>query len=224
MISFKIHIFLVKYEQHASQKKRLLAMTQNDPNVTSSSSNQMKQEPAEFNASSNTYEYPQYDQQKRSSWVGSSSTTLVQPPNAHQGHHVHNKRDSLGCGSGSGSQQPPIQQIQQQQQQHQQPPIAHVKDMASSSTSLNSTPIYHHHHHNHHSHHHHHRTQPQDSPIGTSATLLQPQQADIYAQAELYRRPTVFVSQASAYAYNTRVVPPPAHNPSNRQVTHRRHV
>lgn len=188
-------------------------MTQNDPNVTSSSSNQMKQEPAEFNSS---YEYPQYDQQKRSSWVGSSSSssTLVQPPTAHQGHHVHNKRDSLGCGSSSGS-QPTTQQP------HQQPPIAHGKnDMSSSSTtSLNSTPIYHHHH-NHHSHHHHHRTQPQDSPIGTNAALLQPQQADIYAQAELYRRPTVFVSQASAYAYNTRVVPPPAHNPSNRQVIH----
>lgn len=195
-------------------------MTQNDPNVTSNS-NQMKQEPTDFNTSLN-YEYPPYDHQKRSSWVGGSSTSsssnIVQPPTAHQSHHMHNKRESLGCGSTSNSQQyqqqaqPPPQQIQQQ------PPIAHGKnDMASSSsTSLNSTPIYHHH--NHHSHHHH-RTQPQDSPIGTSAALLQPQQADIYAQAELYRRPTVFVSQASAYAYNARVVPPPAHNPSNRQVS-----
>lgn len=197
----------VKYEQHASQKKRLLAMTQNDPNITTSNSNQMKQEPTEFNASLN-YEYPPYDHQKRSSWVGSSS---VIPPTAHQSHHMHNKRDSVGCGSNSGSQQyqqPPQQPLIQQNQ----PPIAHGKnDMAlSSTTSLNSTPIYHHHH-----SHHHHRSQPQDSP---SAALLQPQQADIYAQAELYRRPTVFVSQASAYAYNARVVPPPAHNPSNRQV------
>jgi homeodomain interacting protein kinase len=200
-----LYLFLVKYEQHASQKKRLLAMTQSDSNVTSNSS-QMKQEPAEFNASVN-YEYPPYDQ-KRSSWVGGGSS-MIQPPNAHQSHHVHNKRDSMG---NSGSNQ--YQATHQPPQQPQQPPIAHGKnDMASSSTtSLNSTPIYHHH------NHHYHRTQPQDSPIGTSAALLQPQQADIYAQAEIYRRPTVFVSQASAYAYNARVVPPPAHNPSNRQV------
>lgn len=209
-----INSILVKYEQHASQKKRLLAMTQNDPNMASNT-NQMKQEPAEFNASLN-YEYPPYDQ-KRSSWVGgsSSSSSMIQPPNAHQSHqNMHNKRDSVG--STSSSQQ--YQQQQQPQQHPPPPPIAHGKnDLASSSTttSLNSTPIYHHH--NHHSHHHH-RTQPQDSPIGTSAALLQPQQADIYAQAEIYRRPTVFVSQASAYAYNARVVPPPAHNPSNRQV------
>lgn len=59
-----------------------------------------------------------------------------------------------------------------------------------------------------------------------------------YAQSEaMYRRPTVFVSQASNYgrhnydAHNydghnlmqlttARVVPPPAHNGSNRQVNH----
>jgi homeodomain interacting protein kinase len=209
----------VKYEQHATQKKRLLAMTQNDPNINNSSS-QMKQEPTEF-ASSTAYEYPPYDHQKRSSWVGSSSSNapsssaIVQPPNAHQSHHLlsHSKRDSAGGGSNSGS-----------QQQQQQPPVAHGKSevplsSSSTTTSLNSTPIFHHHHSN---HHHHHRTQPQNTtPLGNSptTTLLQTQQPDIYAQAEIYRRPTVFVSQASAYAYNARVIPPPpAHNPSNRQV------
>lgn len=210
-------------QQQQSQKKRLLAMTQNDvnnivPGPSSASTNQLKQEPAEFApAFMNQFDYPPYDHQKRSSWVGPTSS-IVQPPIAHaHSHHMNNKRDSSGCGSNPGS--------QQQIQPHiQQPPVAHIKNdipsASSSSTSLNSTPIYHHH------HHHHHRTQPQtqnttplgNSPIGTTAALLQPQQADIYAQAELYRRPTVFVSQAS-YAYNTaRVVPPPAHNGNSRQV------
>ena len=212
----------VKYEQQQSQKKRLLAMTQNDANNSAppgpSSANQLKQEPAEF--AINQFEYPPYDHQKRSSWVGPQSGPIVQPPMAHA-HNHHIKRDSSGSNPG------PQQQQQQQQSQH-QPPNAHIKNdipsASSSSTSLNTTPIYHHH------HHHHPRTQqPQginttplgNSPIGTTAALLQPQQADIYAQAELYRRPTVFVSQAS-YAYNTaRVVPPPAHNGNSRQVSFR---
>lgn len=204
--------------QQQSQKKRLLAMTQNEnnnlvaPGLPSSSASQLKQEPAEFSSSSlNQFDYPPYDHQKRSSWV-SPVSAIVQPPVAHAGHNHHNlnnKRDSSGSNPGP---------------QHIQPPLAHIKNdlvaVPSSSTSLNTTPIYHHH------HHHNHRTQPQtqnttplgNSPIGTSAALLQPQQADIYAQAELYRRPTVFVSQAS-YAYNTaRVVPPPAHNGNSRQV------
>lgn len=214
-------------------------MTQNDANLaaaaaaaSSSTNNQLKQEPAEFNGSVN-YDYPPYDHQKRSSWVGPSSTSnLVQPPNAHS-HHLSNnnsnnnnsnstnKRDSTGCGSNPG----PSQQIQQQ------PPLAHFKHdvpsgTSSTSTSLNTTPIYHHHH-----HHNHHRQQQQNampmgnSPIGTTIappppTLLQAQpSADIYAQAELYRRPTVFVSQASYASYNAaRVVPPPAHNGNSRQV------
>jgi homeodomain interacting protein kinase len=182
----------------------------------------MKQEPTEFQSSTSTsaammnYEYLPYDHQKRSSWA--SATAMGQPPTAHQSHHnIHNKRDSSGSNS--------ISQLQTQQQQ---PPVAHGKSevplASSSTTSLNSTPIYHHHHNHHHSSHHH-RTQPQNnttplgnSPIASNAALLQPQQPDIYAQAEIYRRPTVFVSQASAYAYNARVVqPPPAHNP-NRQV------
>jgi homeodomain interacting protein kinase len=220
----------VKYEQHQqqSQKKRLLAMTQNDAQSHSaapgpSSANQLKQEPTEFASTAvfmNQFEYPPYDHQKRSSWVGPTSS-IVQPPIAHA-HNMNNKRDSSG--SNPGPQQPLIAIPQHHQQQQHQPPIAHIKtdipSASSSSTSLNTTPIYHH-------HHHHHRTQPQtqnttplgNSPIGTSAALLQPQQADIYAQAELYRRPTVFVSQAS-YAYNTaRVVPPPAHNSNSRQVS-----
>lgn len=210
----------VKYEQQQqqSQKKRLLAMTQSDSNISAPqparSANQLKQEPTEFSSAFlNQFEYPPYDHQKRSSWVGPTSS-IAQPPIAHaHNHHLNNKRDSSGSNPG------PQQQLQQPQA-----PVAHVKNdipsASSSSTSLNNTPIYHHH------HHHHHRTQPQtqnttplgNSPIGTSA-LLQPQQADIYAQAELYRRPTVFVSQAS-YAYNPpRVVPPPAHNGNSRQVS-----
>lgn len=203
----------VKYEQQQSQKKRLLAMTQNDAQNNTPQgppSSNLKQEPTEFVF--NQFEYPPYDHQKRSSWVGPPSS-VVAPPIAHaHNHHMNNKRDATG--SSNVVIAPP---------QH-QPPIAHIKNdippASSSSTSLNTTPIYHHH------HHHHPRTQPQaqnttplgNSPIGTTAALLQTQQADIYAQAELYRRPTVFVSQAS-YAYNTaRVVPPPAHNGNSRQV------
>lgn len=192
----------VKYEQQQSQKKRLLAMTQSEAHNTPQGppSSNLKQEPAE---SFNQFEYPPYDHQKRSSWVGPASAAA--PPIAHaHNHHMNNKRDATG----SSNAVPP-------------PPVAHIKNdvppASSSSTSLNTTPIYHH-------HHHHPRSQPQNttplgnSPIGTTAALLQPQQADIYAQAELYRRPTVFVSQAS-YAYNTaRVVPPPAHNSASRQV------
>jgi hypothetical protein len=184
----------VKYEQ--SQKKRNLA--ENTPQGPSSAN--LKQEPAEFLF--NQFEYPPYDHQKRSSWVG--------PPVAHaHNHHMNNKRDATGSNNVAV---PP-------------PPVAHIKNNevppVSSSSTSNTTPIYHH-------HHHHPRTQPQqpqnttplgNSPIGTTAALLQPQQADIYTQAELYRRPTVFVSQAS-YAYNTaRVVPPPAHNGNSRQVS-----
>lgn len=208
----------VKYEGQSHHKKRNAykqqqaqqPFQQQYPNILlgfpPSSASQLKQEPAEFaSAILNQFEYPPYDHQKRASWVGPSSS-ISQPPLAHtQNHHLNNKRDSTGSNPGP----------------QQQPPVAHIKNdissASSSSTSLNTTPIY----------HHHHRTQqpPQtqnttplgNSPIGTSA-LLQSQQADIYAQAELYRRPTVFVSQAS-YAYNTpRVVPPPAHNGNSRQV------
>jgi homeodomain interacting protein kinase len=192
-------------QQQQSQKKRLLAMSQNDSVQLGQSSNPLKQEPAEFSSSSSyvtlnhQFDYPPYDHQKRSSWV--SPTTMGQPPAAHSHNHM-NKRDTSSSSTNSG------------------PPVAHIKTdiplVSSSSTSLNTTPIY----------HHHQKPQTQNttplgnSPIGATpatAYLTQPQ-ADIYAQAELYRRPTVFVSQAS-YAYNTaRVVPPPAHNGNSRQV------
>lgn len=58
--------------------------------------------------------------------------------------------------------------------------------------------------------------QSSNTPLGTSPGGLL-QQADIYAQQDMYRRPTVFMSQAPYQTYN-RVVPPPAHNASNRQV------
>lgn len=264
-------LIAVKYEQHAgqSQKKRLLAMAQNEcllgPNPAAviaqqqnqAATNQLKQEPAEFSAStaSLNYDYqPQnYEHQKRSSWVGpssSSSSTLVAPPTAHSHHHHHSsssKRDTgysssnnvsngqSSSGSGINSQPP------------QQPPVAHAKNNTSSSStssSWNGTPIYHHHLHSQpppqqqqqqqNLHHHHHRQQqPQNttplgpsnnSPLGlgtqVAAALLQPQQAaDLYAQTELYRRPTVFVSHQPPYqAYNRVVPPPPAHNGSSRQV------
>jgi homeodomain interacting protein kinase len=198
----------VKYEQQQSQKKRFLVMSQNDSVQLGQSSGPLKQEPTEFSTSSTTtlnhqVDYPSYDHQKRSSWV--STSTMGQPPAAHSHNNHHVKRDSSSSNSGMI------------------PPVAHAKidipSVSSSSTSL--TPIYHHH------HSHNHKPQTQNttplgiSPISTTAAYLQPQQADIYAQTDLYRRPTVFVSQAS-YAYNTaintRVVPPPAHNGNSRQV------
>jgi homeodomain interacting protein kinase len=77
------------------------------------------------------------------------------------------------------------------------PPLAHAK------TTSWGAPIYRQQH------------TSSNTPLGNSPVGLLPQ--DIYAQAELYRRPTVFVSQAPYQTYN-RVVPPPAHNGSNRQV------
>ena len=242
---------LVKYEQHAgqSQKKRLLAMAQNEcllnnsgpppPQSSSSSGNQLKQEPTEFATSSSlNYDYPpNFEHQKRSSWVGPPSTSAVAPPPSahHNSHHHHssssNKRDS-GYSSTQGpsvSQGQGSSQGSSQQQQQQQPPLAHIKNAPSSSSSWNGgTPIYHHLHHSQTQQNivHHHRQQPQNttplgnSPIGATitGTMIQPQQAEIYAaQNDLYRRPTVFVSQAPYQAYN-RVVPPPAHNGSSRQV------
>lgn len=62
------------------------------------------------------------------------------------------------------------------------------------------------------------QTHQSNTPLGSSPGMLQQDLA--YAQADLYRRPTVFVSQAPYQNYN-RVVPPPAHNGSNRQVIYR---
>jgi homeodomain interacting protein kinase len=159
----------IKYEPHVgqSQKKRLLAMAQNECLLSSSSSNQLhvpKQEPAEF-----SYEYPpQVD--KRSSWA---------PP----AHHNHHKRESSTYLT----------------PQQAAPPMAHAKNSAGPAWGV---PIY--------------RQQHQsNTPLGGSpGNVLQ---QDIYAQSEIYRRPTVFVSQAPYQSFN-RVVPPPAHNGSSRQV------
>uniref|UniRef100_A0A182QNM3 non-specific serine/threonine protein kinase n=1 Tax=Anopheles farauti TaxID=69004 RepID=A0A182QNM3_9DIPT len=180
----------IKYEQHAgqSQKKRLLAMAQNEclllPSSGGSSGGQQaplhvpKLEPSEFVA----YEYPSQQQQqqvdKRSSWapptMGSSSSSSHyggHKPAAAAVYRQHQPSANTPLGSSPGAilqqqhQHHQQQQQQQQQQQHQQ------------------------------------------------------QQPDIYAQGDMYRRSAVFVSQAAPYqtAYN-RVVPPPAHNASSRQV------
>lgn len=155
----------IKYEPHAgqSQKKRLLAMAQNECLLTTS--NQLhvpKQEPTELQ-----YDYPQVD--KRSSW-------------ALPAHHNHHKRDSVPYVT---SQQAP-------------PPIAHSKNVAAGSWG---TPIY--------------RQYQSNTPLGSPGGVLQ---QDIYAQPEvMYRRPPVFISQGPYQSYN-RVVPPPAHNGSSRQV------
>lgn len=160
----------IKFEPHVgqSQKKRLLAMAQNECllSSSSSSSNQLhvpKQEPNEF-----AYEYPTpYD--KRASWA---------PP-------AHHKRESV---SYLTTQPAP-------------PPMAHAKNNTAASWGA---PIY--------------RQQHQsNTPLGGSpGSVLQ---HDIYAQGDMYRRPTVFVSQAPYQNYDRVVVPPPAHNGSSRQVS-----
>lgn len=61
------------------------------------------------------------------------------------------------------------------------------------------------------------QTHQSNTPLGSSPGVLQ--QDLTYAQSDMYRRPTVFVSQAPYQNYN-RVVPPPAHNGSNRQVNY----
>lgn len=61
------------------------------------------------------------------------------------------------------------------------------------------------------------QTHQSNTPLGGSPGILQ--QDLTYAPSDMYRRPTVFVSQAPYQNYN-RVVPPPAHNGSNRQVNY----
>uniref|UniRef100_A0A182M3I9 non-specific serine/threonine protein kinase n=1 Tax=Anopheles culicifacies TaxID=139723 RepID=A0A182M3I9_9DIPT len=241
----------IKYEQHAgqSQKKRLLAMAQNEclllPSSGSSSGGQQplhvpKQEPSEFVA----YEYPSQQQQvdKRSSWapptMGSSSSS------SHYGNGGGHKRESssyIPSSSASSSSSmaaataaaaaAAAAAIQQQQQHqgggssggcnggaigHAPPPHAHAKSTPTGATSWGppTAAVYRQH-------------QPSaNTPLGSSpGAILQQhqhqaqQQPDIYAQGDMYRRSAVFVSQAAPYqsAYN-RVVPPPAHNASSRQV------
>ncbi|GAB0092636.1 homeodomain-interacting protein kinase 2 [Sergentomyia squamirostris] len=169
------HSSNLKYEPHAvqSQKKRLLAMAQNEcllSGSNTSSSNHLhvpKQEPTEFT----TYDYAQVD--KRASWA---------PP----AHHNHHKREAAPYMT---SQHPP--------------PMAHTKSSSTAAPGSWGAPVYRQQH------------QSSNTPLGSSPGGLL--QQDIYAQGDIYRRPTVFVSQAPYQAYN-RVVPPPAHNGSSRQV------
>lgn len=224
-----------------SQKKRLLAMAHNEcliqqqqpppqqqhhqqqPQSSGSHLHVPKQEPNEYTVVPVLpySEYPQMQPQpqpllsdKRASWAPAPA-------------HHSGGSSSGGSGSGGGGhhkreltsyqpQQVPPHQLMQQQQQQQStvpPPMAHSKSSAAAAAIAVTAaavaswgaPVY--------------RQPPLQSsntPLGTSpGGLLQP--ADIYAQQELYRRPTVFMSQAPYQSYN-RVVPPPAHNASNRQV------
>uniref|UniRef100_A0A1A9WBT4 non-specific serine/threonine protein kinase n=1 Tax=Glossina brevipalpis TaxID=37001 RepID=A0A1A9WBT4_9MUSC len=250
----------VKYEPGQSQKKRILAMAQNECYMPPSSSHSgsssnastqahpaanlphlpTKQEPTEF------YEYPIQQQQhqqtidnKRSSWAAVSSGSQHQPvPLAHHKREAPSVAPSSAgayvqqpASSGSAVVAPPMahsktsssstmaaaaaaaatvgppswgapqvyrqpsQSSQSQQQSTHQPPSQH---------QTNTTPI-------------------GNSPTSAAAAAAMLQQ-DIYAaaaaQGDIYRRPTVFVSQAApTYAYNRAVVaPPPAHNSSSRQV------
>ncbi|XP_058126321.1 uncharacterized protein LOC131267454 isoform X2 [Anopheles coustani] len=243
----------IKYEQHAgqSQKKRLLAMAQNEclllPSSGGGSGGQPlhipKQEPSEFVA----YEYPSQQQvDKRSSWapptMGSSSS--------HYGGGGGHKRESsssyMPSSASSSSSSSTMAAataaaaaaaaaaIQQQQHPgssggcsgggslgHVPPPHAHAKSTPTGATSWgtpSAAAVYRQH-------------QPSaNTPLGSSPGVilqqhphqqqpLQQPQPDIYAQGDMYRRSAVFVSQAAPYqtAYN-RVVPPPAHNASSRQV------
>lgn len=82
------------------------------------------------------------------------------------------------------------------------PPIAHAKN--TPTVSAWPAPMYR-------------QAHQSNTPLGGSpGGGILPQ--EIYAQGELYRRPTVFVSQAPYQPYH-RIVPPPAHNASNRQVS-----
>ncbi|XP_037812948.1 homeodomain-interacting protein kinase 2 isoform X6 [Lucilia sericata] len=246
----------VKYEPGQSQKKRILAMAQNEcympsshssTNSSSQTSSSLphlptKQEPTEF------YDYPSQQQQqqqpqhvdnKRSSWAASSGGSQQQaPPLA-----LHKREAPSVAPSSSGGyvQQPASSGTSA----NVHPPMAHSKSSSSSSSSAAASvgppswgapQIY---------RQTSHTSQlQQQQPSGTHTSQSQHQtntttpmgnspssavaaaamlQQDIYAAAvqnDMYRRPTVFVSQAApTYTYNRAVVaPPPAHNSSSRQV------
>lgn len=157
-------------------------------------------------------EYPQMQPQlqpmlsdKRASWAPAPAHHSGGSSSGGSGSGGHHKRELT-----SYQQVAPHQLIQQQPTVP--PPMAHSKSSAAAAIAVTAAavaswgaPVY--------------RQPPLQSsntPLGTSpGGLLQP--ADIYAQQEMYRRPTVFMSQAPYQNYN-RVVPPPAHNASNRQV------
>lgn len=125
---------------------------------------------------------------------------------------VLDKRASWAPGSSSGSsshthhhkrsQQDVLTNYGSMAQAQAPPPVAHAKN-TPTSVSAWPAPIYR-------------QAHQSNTPLGGSPGGILPQ--EIYAQGELYRRPTVFVSQAPYQPYH-RIVPPPAHNASNRQVS-----
>uniref|UniRef100_U5EGN3 non-specific serine/threonine protein kinase n=1 Tax=Corethrella appendiculata TaxID=1370023 RepID=U5EGN3_9DIPT len=213
----------VKYEQHAgqSQKKRLLAMAQNEcllqnsSNTGSTATNPLhvpKQEPTEFV----TYDsYPQVD--KRSSWAPSSSSSSSM-------HHSHNtnsnnqstssghKRESSVYLPPSGSGNTGMLMAGGGNPTSSTSSVSNNNQNSSASTSGCIPPPPHAHSKNTPTAVFRQHQQSSNTPIGSSPGAILQQQQDIYGQ-DMYRRPTVFVSQAPY-----RVVPPPAHNGSSRQV------
>lgn len=113
------------------------------------------------------------------------------------GHHVHHSSSSASNSGNSNSKQRAEVSSGYVTSQVAPPPIAHAKNTPSSAWPAQ---VY---------------RQQHNTPLGSSPGVL-PQ--EIYAPSDLYRRQTVFVSQAPYQPYH-RIVPPPAHNPSNRQVT-----
>ncbi|XP_067643665.1 homeodomain-interacting protein kinase 2 isoform X2 [Eurosta solidaginis] len=245
----------IKYEPGQSQKKRILAMAQNDcynhgggAGCTSGSSSSLgnqtaslphlptKQEPAEF------YEYPPQQtntvvvDNKRSSWA--AAATQVPP--------AHHKREVTSTAPSGAAASAYAQHSSSSSSTAAAPPLAHSKTSSSAAIgavssaaagppSWGAPQMYHRQQQTHAAvqvvapsvtqqqqsqppHHQHQANTPLGGSPNTATTvLLQP---DIYAQGDMYRRPTVFVSQATpTYAYNrAAVAPPPAHNSSSRQV------
>lgn len=187
----------IKYEQHVgqSQKKRLLAMAQSECLLSSSSSSLTQQQ---LHHQQQQLHIPKqepsdfiYDYQpvldKRASWAPGSSSSTS---SSHTHHHKRGAQDILtNYGSISQAQAPP--------------PVAHAKNTPTSVSAWPAPGMYR-------------QAHQSNTPLGGSpGGSILPQ--EIYAQGELYRRPTVFVSQAPYQPYH-RIVPPPAHNASNRQV------
>ncbi|XP_063697379.1 homeodomain-interacting protein kinase 2 [Culicoides brevitarsis] len=189
----------IKYEQHVgqSQKKRLLAMAQSECLLSSSSSTSSATQGApqlhvpKQEPSDFIYDYqPVVD--KRASWAPGSSSSASSSSN----HHKRGaQQDNLAAHYNN--------MPNQQQANQAPPPVAHAKNTPTSSTA--AWPAM-----------YRQSAHQSNTPLGGSpGGSILPQ--EIYAQGELYRRPTVFVSQAPYQPYH-RIVPPPAHNASNRQV------
>ncbi|XP_055602804.1 homeodomain-interacting protein kinase 3 isoform X2 [Uranotaenia lowii] len=203
----------IKYEQHAgqSQKKRLLAMAQNECLLSSSSSsnggNQLhvpKQEPTEFIA----YEYPQQPSSmidKRSSWAPPSSSSHYGGGSSSSGGHKRESSAYMPSSSSSSSVAAAVVNQSSAGGLAVAPPHAHANNTPTGGSSSWGAPAVYRQH-----------QQSSNTPLGSSPGAIL-QQQDIYAQGDIYRRSAVFVSQAPYQTYN-RVVPPPAHNASSRQV------